>query len=82
MRAFPFCVYCDQQGRIIPATVVDHIIPHRGDKSLFFDTKNLQSLCKTCHDAVKQRFEKSGVLCGGDSSGIPFDPNHHWNRYE
>jgi 5-methylcytosine-specific restriction protein A len=33
-----------------PATVVDHIVPHRGNQKLFWDRKNWQSLCKTHHD--------------------------------
>lgn len=36
----PFCVRCRQQGRLTPATVVDHIIPHRGDQKLFWDESN------------------------------------------
>lgn len=36
----------------------DHIVPHRGDKVLFFDPNNLQTLCKPCHDGPKQRHEK------------------------
>lgn len=40
------------------ATVVDHVKPHRGDAVLFWDTTNLQSLCKLCHDSVKQRMER------------------------
>ena len=35
---------------ITPATVVDHVIPHRGNKQLFWDEKNWQPLCKSCHD--------------------------------
>lgn len=76
----PFCVFCKAQGRTVPATVVDHRIPHRGDEGLFFDGGNLQSLCKVCHDGTKQRFEKSGSLRGGDQNGAPLDPEHHWNR--
>ena len=30
--------------------VVDHVIPHRGDESLFWDIDNLQTLHKNCHD--------------------------------
>ncbi|MDD4570646.1 MAG: HNH endonuclease signature motif containing protein [Tepidanaerobacteraceae bacterium] len=41
---------CLKAKRITPATVVDHIKPHKGDVKLFFDINNLQSLCKTCHD--------------------------------
>jgi 5-methylcytosine-specific restriction endonuclease McrA len=42
----PLCVRC---GR--GAEVTDHIKPHKGDESLFYDPQNMQSLCKRCHDA-------------------------------
>ncbi len=48
--AHPLCVRCRAEGKLVPATVVDHIIPHRGDKKLFWDTTNWQALCKRCHD--------------------------------
>lgn len=32
------------------ATVVDHIIPHKGDYERFWDRSGWQSLCKRCHD--------------------------------
>ena len=35
---------------LTPATVVDHIVPHRGDHALFWDEQNWQPLCKSCHD--------------------------------
>jgi 5-methylcytosine-specific restriction protein A len=38
------------------ATDVDHRRPHRGDRGLFFDPDNLQSLCKSCHSR-KTRLE-------------------------
>lgn len=37
--------------------VCDHIKPHRGSASLFWDEANLQTLCKPCHDEVKRREE-------------------------
>lgn len=37
------------------ATVVDHNIPHKGNKVLFWDVSNWQSLCKACHDAKTAR---------------------------
>ncbi len=46
----PFCVRCLQEGKYTPATVVDHIKPHKGNKNLFWDKNNWQSLCKSCHD--------------------------------
>ncbi len=67
-------------GRITPATVVDHITPHRGDQALFWDYDNWQSLCKQCHDADKQREENGGLRAGCDVSGWPVDASHHWRR--
>lgn len=80
LREHPLCAMHQARGRVEPATVVDHIRPHRGDEGLFWDTHNWQSLCKQCHDSHKQRFEKSGTVAGCDPSGKPIDPNHHWNR--
>ncbi|WP_245482984.1 HNH endonuclease [Agrobacterium sp. CNPSo 2736] len=39
--------------------ICDHVTPHKGDRDLFFDASNLQTLCKPCHDTVKQREERS-----------------------
>lgn len=76
----PLCVMCLGQGRTTAATVVDHIVPHKGDNKLFWDFKNnVQSLCKPCHDRHKQRIEKTGRIEGATKDGIPIDPNHHWN---
>lgn len=50
LRKYPLCVVCMKEGKLTPATVVDHIIPHRGDKRLFWDEGNWQPLCKTHHD--------------------------------
>ena len=46
----PFCRACAEVGIRTPATIVDHIKPHRGDLELFRDPSNLQSLCKYHHD--------------------------------
>lgn len=45
----PYCQECARHGIRRRATDVDHIIPHRGDLTLFNDTENLQSLCHSCH---------------------------------
>lgn len=50
LKANPLCVKCLKKERVIEATVVDHIIPHREDKKLFWDESNWQALCKSCHD--------------------------------
>ena len=80
LALFPMCTYCAQLGRRTPATVVDHITPHRGDSDLFYDLNNLQSLCKNCHDSHKQALEKGGYLRGSDPAGIPLDHTHPWFR--
>ena len=50
LQEHPFCIRCQQDSKLTPATVVDHIIPHRGDQALFWDKTNWQPLCKQCHD--------------------------------
>ena len=50
LEAHPLCVKCMAVGEYTKATVVDHIIPHRGDQKLFWDRSNWQALCKKCHD--------------------------------
>jgi 5-methylcytosine-specific restriction enzyme A len=53
------------------AEVVDHIIPHKGDINLFWDTKNWQALCKWHHDSVKQREEKGKEVRAIGLDGMP-----------
>ena len=74
------CPHCQEKG--LPANVVDHIKAHKGDRKLFFDKLNLRSMAKTCHDSRKQSEERggSGFLKGGDVTGQPLDPSHHWNQ--
>jgi len=57
LRVHPLCAECERQGRVAAATVVDHIVPHRGDMQLFWDPNNWESLCKPHHDAKTGRGE-------------------------
>lgn len=50
LKVNPLCVRCKEEDRLVKATVVDHVKPHRGDKILFWDESNWQALCKRCHD--------------------------------
>lgn len=50
LKQNPLCVQCRIDGKLTPATVVDHVVPHRGDKTLFWDQSNWQPLCATCHN--------------------------------
>ena len=36
LQANPLCVFCERVGRVELASVVDHILPHRGDQDLFW----------------------------------------------
>jgi len=80
LQSHPLCVEHEKKGRLVAASVVDHIKPHRGDMSLFWDRNNWQPLCKPCHDIYKQRLESTGRVLGCTADGIPIDPKHHWNR--
>jgi 5-methylcytosine-specific restriction enzyme A len=51
----PLCSACEAAGRVVPATVVDHVLPHRGDQRLFWDERNWTAMCKRCHDAKTAR---------------------------
>jgi len=58
LLSHPCCRMCEEEGRVTRATVVDHIIPHKGDQKLFWDTRNnWQALCTKHHSATKQRIE-------------------------
>jgi 5-methylcytosine-specific restriction protein A len=49
----PLCVdpYGSHGPTLAVATVVDHIVPHKGDAERFWDSEhNWQALCKRCHD--------------------------------
>jgi len=48
----PACVLC---GAL--ATVVDHIIPHKGDPLLFWDQANWQPLCRSCHSWFTAKYD-------------------------
>lgn len=52
LQSHPLCAECMKQNppKYTKATVVDHIVPHRGNEQLFWDQSNWQPLCKPCHD--------------------------------
>ncbi len=59
----PCCRLCRSEGLLVQASIVDHVVPHRGDEQAFFNSANLQSLCrrhsniKTAHE-VAQRYDR------------------------
>lgn len=56
----PLCVIRGD-GCTYAATVVDHIVPHRGNRRIFWDRSNWQSVCTHCHNAHKQRIERNAL---------------------
>jgi 5-methylcytosine-specific restriction protein A len=56
-RAHPDCLGCKAVGRRSATAVVDHVIPHKGDRGLMWDKRNWQPSCRFHHDVVKQRLE-------------------------
>ena len=54
------CVMCKRESRVTAATVVDHIIPHKGDYKLMWDWSNWQPLCAQHHNSDKQSMDKGG----------------------
>ena len=80
LGANPLCKFCEATSRVTMATIVDHIRPHKGVETLFFDETNWQSLCKPCHDGAKAELENTGRIRGCNVHGRPLDPNHPWNQ--
>lgn len=75
LLAHPLCAICARKGWVTPATIVDHIEPHRGDWFKFCTAK-LQSLCKACHDGEKRIIEERGYSTEIGVDGWPVDRNH------
>jgi 5-methylcytosine-specific restriction protein A len=50
LRAHPMCMCDSCNGDGLPAEIVDHVVPHKGNQSLFWDPSNWQAMNKRCHD--------------------------------
>jgi 5-methylcytosine-specific restriction protein A len=61
LASHPWCEMCRRDGRFTAATLVDHILAHRGDQTKFWDQNNWQGLCRRHHDRDKQRAERGPV---------------------
>lgn len=57
--ANPLCAEHWSRREVVEATVVDHIIPHKGNLKLFWNRRNWQALCATCH-SIKTVREDGG----------------------
>jgi 5-methylcytosine-specific restriction enzyme A len=79
LKQYPLCAMCLGEGRVAAATVVDHIVPHRGNSDLFYNGA-LQSLCERHHNSTKQQVETLGYSKDIGLDGWPTHPNHPANR--
>lgn len=80
LRRRPYCQCPHHVDLKEPATTVDHIEPHRGDRRLFFNPKNLQSLATVCHSRYKQSQEHGGrgFDSGSNADGTPLNQDAAW----
>lgn len=61
----PACVYHQMAAwggkpRIVAAQCVDHLVPHRGDREVFWNRRDWVSACHDCHNGPKQALEREG----------------------
>ena len=75
LRLHPLCALCLEHGIPKPATVCDHVEPHKGDWNSFI-LGPVQSLCKSCHDGSKRMVELRGYDTAIGVDGAPLDPRH------
>ena len=52
------CRHCAALHADTSQLVCDHVVPHRGDETLFW-AGPFQCLCKSCHDSQKQKEERA-----------------------
>jgi 5-methylcytosine-specific restriction endonuclease McrA len=75
----PLCAICLKRGRVTPAEVADHVIPHKNNYEMFW-WGDLQSLCSSCHSSTKRQEEIHGYSREIGMNGWPVDPDHPANK--
>jgi 5-methylcytosine-specific restriction enzyme A len=71
LRKDPLCAACLADNIIKEARVAHHVIDHHGDYQLFFSSP-LQSLCKKCHDNIREGSQVLSYQRGCDVNGKPY----------
>lgn len=59
LSASPWCAECLRHDVYTAATDVHHLVPHRGDSTVFM-TSPLESLCHECHSRITQAEGRGG----------------------
>ena len=79
----PLCERCKAKGLTVLAREVHHIRECGDDGLLQRDPRNLESLCRPCHEqhhAPAQAERLGGYSRAVDSDGYALDPRHPSNR--
>jgi 5-methylcytosine-specific restriction protein A len=77
-RTGGLCERCQSRGRVVVATVVDHIKPLALGGS--DEDSNTRNLCDPCHtDVTAEQFGHEATVAFG-ADGLPTDPAHPWRR--
>jgi 5-methylcytosine-specific restriction protein A len=71
LKGNPLCVQCLAEGDTTLASVVDHVVPHRGIHDLMWDPSNWQPLCTRCHNRKTGRETWAPRDVGGSKSLYP-----------
>ena len=71
----PLCAACQALGRVVPATVVDHVVPHRGDPVLFWNRANGKAYASAATIASR-RAKAAGVDGANDLIPGPGGEGH------
>lgn len=66
LRSRPQCAICGHWFTSRKDAVVDHIIPHKGDMTLFWDQNNWQPVCRPCHTAKTLKEARDGITKHGN----------------
>jgi 5-methylcytosine-specific restriction protein A len=78
LQVNPCCEKCLNDGRVEPASHVDHIVPVNKGGNPFPPLDEMDSLCAACHN-TKTRYEQIGKPLkrrGCDVNGKPLDPGN------
>ena len=57
-RRHPWCLGCVAIGKKVATDVPDHVVPHKGNQTIFWDTSKWQPACRWHHDAIKPILER------------------------
>lgn len=80
----PLCEPCERRGRLVVATVVDHVKSIASGGDPFPSLDGLMSMCPSCHSTKTNARDnphafgrrRGFAFKGCDVNGLPIDPDH------